>query len=90
LIVEILTHFDQHAEASSIEVTIEFQDENLVVSIRDDGKGFDPSKEENNLSGEHVGLRSIKERARILRGNIIIESKSGAGTTVNLALPLKA
>ena len=60
----------------------------MIVIVRDDGKGFDPSKEENNSIIEHVGLRSIKERARVLRSNITINSKPGEGTTVKLVLPM--
>lgn len=88
IVREAITNIKKHAEASTIEVTIEFQDENLIVSVRDDGKGFDPSKEEHNSIIEHVGIRSIKERARVLRSNITIDSKPGEGTTVKLVLPL--
>lgn len=90
IVREAVTNIKKHAEASTIEVTIEFQNENLIVIVRDDGKGFDPSKEEHNSIVEHVGIRSIKERARVLRGNITIDSKHGEGTTVKLVLPLNS
>ena len=89
IVREAVTNIKKHAEASTIEATLEFQDEYLIVSVRDDGKGFDPSKEEHNSIIEHVGLRSIRERARVLRSNITINSKPGEGTTVELVLPLK-
>ena len=88
IVREAVTNIRKHAEASTIEVTIEFRNEDLIVNIRDDGKGFDPSREEHNSIIEHVGLRSIKERARVLNSNITINSKHGEGTTVRLVLPL--
>ncbi len=88
IVREAITNIKKHAEASTIEVTIEFQRENLTVSVRDNGKGFDPTKEEHNPIIEHVGLRGIKERARVLRADATIDSKTGEGTTVKLVLPL--
>ncbi|MDD5038227.1 MAG: response regulator [Dehalococcoidales bacterium] len=88
IVREAVTNTKKHAEASTIQVTIEFQDENLIISVHDDGKGFDTSKEKNTSIIEHVGLRSMRERARVLRSDIAIDSKSGEGTTVTLTLPL--
>ncbi|MDO8716326.1 MAG: response regulator [Dehalococcoidales bacterium] len=90
MVREAITNIKKHAEASTIKVTIEFQDENLIVTVSDDGKGFDPSKEEHNSTIEHVGIRGIKERARVLRSNVTIDSKHGEGTTVKLVLPLSS
>lgn len=88
IVREAVTNIKKHAEASTIEVRLEFQDENLITSVRDDGKGFDISKEGQTSLMEHVGLRSIKERARVLRSDVTINSKFGEGTTVKLVLPL--
>ena len=90
MVREAITNIKKHAEASTIKVTIEFQVKNLIVTVRDDGKGFDPSKEEHDSIIKHVGLRSIKERARVLRSNVTINSKQGEGTTVKLVLPLNS
>ncbi len=90
MVREAITNIKKHAEASTIKVTIEFQDENLIVTVSDDGKGFDPSKEDHNSTIEHVGIRGIKERARVLRSNVTFDSKHGEGTTVKLVLPLSS
>ena len=90
IVREAVTNIKKHAEASNIEVTIEFQDETLIVSVSDDGKGFEPSKEEHDSVMKHVGLRGIRERAIALRGTLTINSTLGVGTTVKLELPLNS
>lgn len=90
IVREALTNTKKHAEASEIWVSIEFLEDKLVLSVRDNGKGFDLSGEANSLAGEHVGLRSMKERARVLRGGLTVKSKPREGTTVELVLPLVA
>ena len=62
----------------------------MIIIVCDDGKGFDPSKEERNSIIEHVGIRGMKERARVLHSNVTISSKPGEGTTVTLVLPLNS
>ena len=62
----------------------------LVLSVRDDGKGFDvTSVEEAYAQRGSLGLLNMKERAEIARGKLTIDSKIGKGTKVILALPLK-
>jgi signal transduction histidine kinase/FixJ family two-component response regulator len=88
IVREAITNIKKHAEASTIDVAIEFDTDNLTVTIHDDGRGFDTSKAPDKTGIEHVGLRGMKERARVLRSSISIDSKSGEGTTVTLVLPL--
>jgi signal transduction histidine kinase len=56
----------------------------LVVEVTDDGIGFDPERPE--LRSRHLGLTSMEERARELRGRLRIRSAPGAGTTVRIEL----
>jgi len=85
---EAITNVRKHAAASEIQVLVEFQDDNLVVDVSDNGKGFDSSRENGEFDAGHLGIRSIKERAKILKGNIVIDSKPGKGTTVRLVVPI--
>jgi signal transduction histidine kinase len=89
IVREALTNIKKHAESSEVWVSLEFSAEKLVLSVRDDGKGFDPSTEITNTAGEHVGLRSMRERARVLRGSLTIKSRTGEGTAVELVIPLE-
>ncbi len=73
----------KHARATKIGVTLARQDDALVLEIADNGQGFDPSGE---FPG-HLGLRSMKERARDIGGELEVESEPGEGTTVRLTVP---
>jgi two-component system nitrate/nitrite sensor histidine kinase NarX len=56
-------------------------------SVHDNGKGFDPAQV--TLKGEgHIGLNIMRERAQRIGGEVDIESRPGAGTTVTLQLPV--
>ena len=58
-----------------------------LVTVRDDGLGFDPSAV-MELSGDHVGLHNVRERVRILcNGDLTIESAPDAGTVATLYIP---
>lgn len=73
----------KHARATKIHVSLKREDGALVLEMRDDGQGFDTSGE---FPG-HLGLRSMKERARDIGGDLAVESAPGAGTTVRLTVP---
>jgi signal transduction histidine kinase len=55
------------------------------VAVRDDGRGFDPRREEVAQRG--FGLQSMRERAQIVGGELELDSAPGTGTTVVLAIP---
>jgi len=85
---EAITNVRKHATASEVRVLVEFQGDNLTIDISDNGQGFDPSRKDGDSDTEHLGIRSMKERARVLKGNIVIDSKPGNGTTVKLVVPI--
>jgi signal transduction histidine kinase len=82
---EALTNVVRHASATHIDVTIVEEPDNLVVSVVDNGIGFDAP---GRISG--LGLRGIEERVRELRGTMTIKSAAGAGTTLTIRLPQPA
>lgn len=88
MVREAITNVRKHAAASEINVLVEFQDDNLIVDVSDNGKGFDLSGEDIGFDTEHLGIRSMKERAKLLKGNILIDSRPGKGTTVKLVVPI--
>ena len=85
---EAITNARKHAEASEIHVTFEFADNNLTVEVSDNGKGFDPTTDDVYFKAGHLGIRSMKERAKALSGSLTIESKPRKMTTVRLVVPL--
>ncbi len=82
VVQESLRNAARHAGAHQARISVQQEDGNLHVAVRDDGKGFDPSGE----SG--MGLLGMEERVVRLRGKFRIDSEKGLGTTVDVVLPL--
>src|SRR5207244_7829219 len=80
---EALANAGRHARATSVLVALRRDPGALVVVVRDDGIGFTP-----NAPAHGVGLATMRERALLVHGELAIESRPGAGTTVQLVLPL--
>jgi two-component system sensor histidine kinase UhpB len=77
---EALQNIARHAGARHVEVSLTRSETNVELSIADDGNGFDP--ERADLGGGGLGLQSIRERVRMARGRLVIDSAPGRGTTV--------
>src|SRR4051794_2716254 len=82
---EALQNALRHAGAERIEVRLGNGGGRLVLSVADDGSGFDASAA--GVRGRRLGLTSMEERAVELGGRLAIESRPGAGTTVTLEMP---
>ena len=79
---EALTNATKYAEASRIDVALAQRDGVLLLSIRDDGVG-------GANPGQGSGLVGLHDRVEALGGTIRIESPPGAGTLIEVALPLE-
>jgi len=77
----------RHAEAKQIEVEIHYDERQLRVRIRDDGKGMDPKILGDDERQGHYGLRGMKERAKLTGGRLTVWSEMDAGTEVELSIP---
>jgi signal transduction histidine kinase len=82
---EALQNALRHAEAERIEVRLEDGGGRLLLTVADDGRGFDPDAPV--LRGRRLGLTSMEERAAGLGGRLSVVSRPGEGTTVRLELP---
>jgi len=80
---EALTNVAKHAQASKVSIVLSEWEKSLVLTIRDDGIGFDP----NTRKPKSYGLLGIRERAVLASGKAQIISAAGKGTTVRLSLP---
>jgi signal transduction histidine kinase len=85
---EALHNAVRHARAEHVTVRVGGAGGGLVVEVTDDGIGFDPDRPD--LRSMHLGLTSMEERARELRGRLWIHSKPGTGTTVRIELAADA
>jgi two-component system sensor histidine kinase DegS len=88
VIQEALQNIQKHAAATRVEVDIQRpRNGPLVVSISDDGKGFNPKAVRQSRTTS-AGLVSMMERAATVGGTLKIDSSPGVGTTVTLVLPM--
>src|SRR5215207_223591 len=82
---EALQNAVRHAEAERIEVRLEGAGGKLVLTVADDGRGFDASAP--MLRSRRLGLTSMEERAAEVGGRLAVRSQPGEGTTVRLEAP---
>jgi PAS domain S-box-containing protein len=89
IVQEALRNVGKHSEANEAEVIVEFSDEKAQITINDNGKGFrQPEKLDDLARIGKLGLVGIKERAHLLRGNLIIQSEPDKGTTLIMETPM--
>ena len=81
---EALTNVARHSEASTVHVTIHFESGNIVMEIKDNGKGI-TSNEINHPKS--MGLIGIRERVHFWKGIVNIEGKPGIGTLIRITIP---
>ena len=84
---EMLRNAFRHADAQRIEVEIRYDERQLRVRVRDDGKGIDPQHLSDDGRGGHFGLRGMRERSKLIGGKLTIWSELNSGTEVELSIP---
>ncbi|MEO7001427.1 MAG: ATP-binding protein [Ktedonobacterales bacterium] len=92
VVQEALTNVAKHANAQRVTISVEAVGQELLVTIRDDGRGFTPEAAPGHSvrKGESVagvGLFGMEERARLAGGSLKIQSAPGLGTAVTLRAP---
>jgi PAS domain S-box-containing protein len=86
---EALSNVARHARATKAAVTLEIRGTVAVMTVTDDGRGFDVTAALRASDGTvGLGLHTIRERAAILRGATTIISQPGHGTRVTVEIPL--
>jgi signal transduction histidine kinase len=84
---EALRNAFRHAQAHRIEVEIRYDDRQLRLRVRDDGKGVDPKALDVRQRSGHWGLHGMHERARLVGGILNVWSEVKSGTEVELIVP---
>lgn len=83
---ELLANVNKHAGATAITVSLRRSGERTVLTVADDGSGFDPSNVAQAVAAGHIGLASLQVRVEAMGGSMSISSEPGYGTQVTVAL----
>lgn len=81
---EALTNVVRHAAATTCDVSLVESGQSIILTIADDGTGFDASVDPGS---EHNGMRGMHERAELIDGVLTVETTPGSGTTIRLEAP---
>jgi two-component system, NarL family, sensor kinase len=84
---EFLTNAAKHSHATKITITLTERHDSTVLSIEDNGVGFDVNRISLSVAEAHIGLLSQRERIQAAGGRLDIHSAPGRGTTVSVWLP---
>lgn len=85
IIQELISNILKHAEAENITIQIMNRENDLHISVEDDGKGFDANKKED----EGMGLKNVMTRVDSLDGELYIDSMIDKGTSISISIPNK-
>ncbi len=84
---ELLTNITKHAHAGRVTVGLVRAGDRVVLTVADDGVGFDPAVVDRYVAEGHIGLGSLLARFDAMGGSMRIDSRPGAGTTVTATSP---
>ncbi len=91
IVQETLSNILKHAHAQKVEVDLDIFDREILLTVTDDGMGFDTvklkSKNRRSLTGG-FGLEGIRERVELIRGTMVIDSEPGHGTSIRIRVPI--
>jgi ligand-binding sensor domain-containing protein/signal transduction histidine kinase len=85
---EALSNAHAHGNPGEINLYVRFLEDHLKIEVNDNGSGFDP--QEAMSIKKHYGLVGLQERAKLLGGQVIIQSSRGRGAEIQISLPRKS
>ena len=88
IVQEALSNTARHAAAGRVGVTLSFLGDEVILDIRDDGRGFDPLAVPARTSTGGFGLDGMRARAERIAGSLTVESEPGQGAAVSARVPL--
>lgn len=86
ILQEAMTNILRHADATEVNIAVTVEGSNIVMKIRDNGRGITM---EHMIKPQSFGIIGIRERVRFLEGTSTFEGIPGEGTTVTISIPLK-
>lgn len=90
VIQEACNNIIKHAKATIIDINIHYEKNSIIINVKDNGKGFDTEKHQENKTEQtkSFGLSIMKERISLLSGTLEVQSEKDKGTTVIITVPL--
>ena len=89
VVQEALANIEKHAQACRVSVLLEYDGSVLRLTVEDNGQGFDVDAVQKSQEGAlRLGLLGMKERVALVGGTLMIESSTGAGTTIFVRIPI--
>lgn len=85
---ELLFNVVKHAQVAEADICVRVASESVELIVRDEGNGYDPDALDPASAEGHFGLCNIRERVRMMDGDLVIESAPGCGSRVAVNLPL--
>lgn len=86
ILQEALTNIGRHAQAQHVSVQLAIMPDQIHLLVTDDGRGFDPEQPAFN----RFGLIGMNERVNLLSGRLQVSSSPGAGTELDISIPLES
>lgn len=84
MVQELLTNIVKHSGAKEVSLQLIRHNDSLMISVEDDGVGFNLRETRNG-----IGLTSVESRVQIFEGTLSIDSAPQNGTFVSILLPIK-
>jgi ligand-binding sensor domain-containing protein/two-component sensor histidine kinase len=81
---EILHNIEKHAQTSKVEIKAEVNEKKIIITLKDNGIGFDQSR----VGTDGIGLQSMQRRTESMKGKLNIETAPGCGTSIQLSVPI--
>ena len=86
---EAMRNVWRHSQATKAEITVEFDETKIRVSVSDNGKGFSLPKTITDLARDgKLGLAGMQERAQLLGGTLTVKSEPGRGSSISVDIPM--
>lgn len=87
---EAITNIRKHAQAKKVRIVLRDEGTHVLLSVRDDGRGFESDAKRGPGPATSFGLTGMSERAALIGGHLTVKSAPGTGTTLELVIPDQA
>ncbi len=87
IVQEAMNNIIKHAQASTIAISANFDPGQLLLSIQDNGNGFELPADDGDMN-RGIGMRSMQNRVALLNGQFVIETAPAKGTQIQISVPV--